>query len=399
MSDLGDIGSAGATGAGIGTSVMPGLGTVIGGAIGIVGGTLGKMFSGDDQLKATQAVQDAIREMEMTGLPPDLSKPLLLEKFKQVGLYSPQLEQQMDMAFSKVAGIQEDPSLRKAQTEALQRLGGLSKTGMGPQDLAKLLQVQQNIASDTEGKRQQIMQNMQSRGQAGSGGELASALLSAQGGGNRLANEQLQVNSDASARALSALSGYLSGTSGLRAQDFNVESTKAQADDELTKFNLNNSINRQMRNVSAQNQAQQQNLNTQQAVHNANTSQANEEARRQSKAQEDYWNNVLKQKKLIADAKNAEAGYYQGQADQTKKSAGDIAGGVADIATGYLDANAKEKARLVAEARQDQLRAQDYERQRKLALLNRPVAPITSNSLAQSSTVPSSLSSYSFYPA
>lgn len=341
---MADIASSAATGATIG-SIVPGVGTVIGGAIGIVGGLLGSMFSGGDQDKARQATLEAIREIESAGLPPDLAKPLLLEKFKQVGLYSPALEQQMDMAFSKAANIQEDPSLRSAQMSALGRFGQLSKSGIDPQARAAMAQTQQNLASDMEGKRQQIIQNMQSRGQAGSGAELATALQATQAGGNQLANEQLNIAGQAAQRALQALGSYGNMSGQVRGQDFNVENAKAQAADELTKFNLQNSINRQQRNVAAQNQAQAANLQQSQQISNANIAQANQEAQRQAQAQRDYWTDVLKQKELIAKAKNAEAGFYQGQADQTKNRIGGIAGGVSDMATGYFDAAAKEKQR------------------------------------------------------
>lgn len=387
---------SGATSGAAAGSVVPGLGTIAGGLIGLAGGMLGSMFSGADQDRARQATLDAIREIESVGLPPDLAKPFLLEKFKQVGLYSPQLESQMDMAFSQAANIQEDPSLRSAQVNALQRFGQLSKTGMGPQDIANLLRIQQNVASDVEGKRQQIIQNMQARGQAGSGAELAAALEATQSGGNRLANEQLQAAGQASQRALSALGSYGDLSSRLRGQDFDIERAKAQAADELTKFNLQNSINRQMRNVSAQNQAQLFNLQNQQQIANANIQQANEETRRQAQAQRDYWNDLLKQRQMVAGAKQAEAGYYQSMADQTRDRAGSIAGGLGDIATGYFDAADKEKLRQAEMARQDKLRKEDMNFQRELMNQSRQ-ANLSNYNAPSSYGIPSSLSDYSFF--
>lgn len=362
------IGSSIGSGAGLGASlgsVVPGLGNIVGGVIGGIGGLLGGLFASGDQDKARAAMEAAIKEITSVGAPPDLSKQILLEKFKQAGLYTPALEQKIDMEMSKVAGIQEDPNLRKAQVSALERLGQLSKSGLGPQEMADLMRIQQNVASDTEGKRQQIIQNLQARGQAGGGAELAASLQGAQSGANRLANEQLNVASQASQRALQALAGYGSQAGSLRSQDFGVEQAKAQAADELSKFNTANSINRQSRNIAAQNQAQAFNLQNEQDISNKNVLTANEEARRQAQAQRDYWNDILKQKQLIAAARSGEAGMYQNRADQTRQDVGNVAGGISDAATGYLDAQAKEKLRIQDQTREDAWRKQMMDLEKK----------------------------------
>lgn len=375
---LGSVGSSAAQGA-LAGSVVPGLGTLVGGAIGAIGGLLGGMFSAEDQGRAQQAAEAAIQEINSIGAPPNLSRQILLEKFKQVGLYSPKLEEQVDMLVSKVAGIQEDPNLRKAQVSALERLGQLSKSGLGPQEFADMMRVQQNVASDTEGKRQQIIQNLQARGQAGSGAELAASLNAAQSGSNRLANEQLNIASQASQRALQALAGYGSQAGQLRTQDFGVEQAKAQAADELSKFNIANSINRQARNVASQNQSQLVNLQNEQQVANQNTLTANEEARRQTQAERDYWNDLLKQRQMVAQARGAESAMYQNRADQTRSNIGNIAGGVSDAATGYLDAQDKERLRMEDRARQDK-QYNDYmnlikkQQSQNLNLNSRPLA-------------------------
>lgn len=325
---MADTASGATAGAAIG-SVIPGVGTAIGAALGgILGGVAGKLFSSGDQDKANAAQQKAIDIINAVGAPPDLQKQIILDQYKSAGLYSPQLESAVADSVSQVAKIQEDPSLRSAQTQALQSLQQQGRVGLSATDRAALNQERLQNASDTEGKRQQIIQNMQQRGQAGSGSELAAQLQAAQGGSDQASAAGDRIAAQASQNALSAIgqAGTLGGQ--IRSQDFSNNAAKASAADEMNRFNVQNTINRNVRNTAATNQAQQYNVQNAQQLANANTAQANQEQQREAQAAQQQWQDQITQAQLQANAQNQAAATYSGKAAQAAQSGVNIGSGV-----------------------------------------------------------------------
>lgn len=246
----------------------------------VVGGILGKVFSGGARKKAEALAKEAYAEIDKLGLPPDEAMPLLLEKFKSAGMYTPELEQEINQEVSKVAQITEDPRLKDAQMRALESLQQSGRTGLNATDRAAYNKLRQESQRDTEARRQGIIQNMQARGQAGSGGELAAQLLSAQAGADQQSAAGDELAGAAAQRALQAMaqSGQLGGQ--VRGQDLDFNKTIAEAQDEMERFNIQNAVNRQQRNIGSKNQAQASNLANEQAIMNANAQQANQEQAR-----------------------------------------------------------------------------------------------------------------------
>lgn len=283
----------------------------------LIGGVLGNIASGGDRDKANAAAQEAIKIIMETGAPPDQSKAILLDKFRQVGVLTPDIEKQIDVGFSQVSQIKEDPSLRNAQMEALTTLRDRSRTGLGPQDRAALNQIRSEVQRDQEAKRQQIIQAAQARGQAGGGAELLSQLVGSQGAANLASSQGDQVAAQASARALEALkaSGQLGGQ--IRGQDFDVNKTRADAADQLKRFDLTNQVGLQQRNVANANAAKEFNLRGQQTAADRNTAMGNEELYRQSDAKRDYWNDQMKRAGMLSGAKSAEADLHNANAGRT----------------------------------------------------------------------------------
>ena len=262
----------------------------------------------------SQANIDMIKQM--MGSVPDQQKPILYEQLKAQGILTPELEKQIQLGESQVSQIQEDPSLKAAQMEALQGIQARGKVGLTPEDRARLNEIRQQTAGDTEAKRQQIMQTMQARGQGGSGAELMAQLQSAQGGSNQEANQGLQLGGLSSQNALNALaqSGQLGGQ--IRGQDFGIAQQKAAAADAVSQFNAQNQVSQQARNVASANQAQQANLTNAQRIADANTSQANAEKYRQAMAPTAMWQQRASLLSPAASANNAMAGQYANMAQQ-----------------------------------------------------------------------------------
>lgn len=300
--------SSGGGGGGIG-----GIGSAIGG---IVGGVIGGNAQSGDKSQAQGYAEDAMNQLISIGVPPDLSKQLILEKFQAAGQLTPEMEQAINVAHSKVADMTPETTGRTAQVQALQQLQQLGKTGLGAQDRAALSQIRNQVQSDMEGKRQQILQNMQARGMGGSGAELIAQLQGAQGGANSEAQQGLDVGAQAQTRALQAITQGANLGGNIQSADTSLATTKAQAADELNRFNVQNQMAQQQRNVQAQNQVQQMNLANQQAIGNANVSQANQETERANEAQRQNWLDQITRAKTISGGYQGLSNEYNNRANQ-----------------------------------------------------------------------------------
>lgn len=275
------------------------------------------------------------------GIPPDTAKALIYQEYKKLGNYTPQLEQDINAGISQVEQIKENPQLMQQQHEALNILAQRGKGGMTPEDRAAMNQMRDEVARDTEAKRQQIIQNYQQRGMGGAGAEIASQLMAAQGGSNQASAGGDRLAALSSQNALQAMTqgGQLAGQ--MRQQDFSVNNTKASAADEMKRFDVQNQIARQQRNVGSQNQANQFNMTENQKYADLNTQQANQEQLRQRDAQERYWQNLKDRQALVANAANASASNLTARAGQEAQSAANMSSGIIQGATAIGSALAK----------------------------------------------------------
>lgn len=304
-------------------------GSLIAGGANILGGVLGKIFGGGARKKAEKLANEAYEEINALGLPPNEAMPLILEKFKSAGMYTPELEQEIRQEVSKTSQIKEDPRLKDAQMRALESLSQSGRTGLTPADRAAYNKMRQDAQRDAEAKRQQIVQNMQARGQSGGGAELAAQLLSSQAAADQQSAAGDELAGAASQRALQALqaSGQLGGD--IRSKDLSYNEMVAKAADEMERFNIQNAINRQQRNVGSKNEAQEANLRNQQAIMNANAQLANQEAVRQSQARQNYYNQLAERAKARSGAKLGQANIQTGKAADTANMWSGIGSGVA----------------------------------------------------------------------
>jgi hypothetical protein len=308
------------------------------GSIGnIVGSIAGNIASKKDRESQLGAMEQALTELRNAGTPPDLAKEIIYQQYQQAGILTPELEQDLDIADSNVANMQVDSTGRDAQLQALNLMQQASKGGLRAEDRASLNQVRQEAQRDSEGKRQQILQQMRAQGMGTAGAGLAAQLQAAQSEAEQQSEEGDRISSMASQRALEALGSYGNMGSNLRSDDTNLANTRAQALDDRNKFLYENSAARQQRNIASKNTAQQQNLATKQQLANANTEMANQEKIRQMQGSMDTYNAKMNKAQALANVEQNKSGVHGTVAAQKAKQYTDMGGGageMADSATG-----------------------------------------------------------------
>jgi len=169
----------------------------------MLGGVIGNMASAGDRARAQAAYDKAQAKIEALGNPPN-PEQIILDTFKQEGALTPELEEAILLDASKVSQIQEDQGLKDAQRGALNTLLQRGKVGLAPEDRLALAQIQQETQAQAEGKRQQIIQSMQSRGMGGAGAELAAALVGSQGAADQASMSGRQMAAQAALTKMGA---------------------------------------------------------------------------------------------------------------------------------------------------------------------------------------------------
>jgi hypothetical protein len=292
---------------------------LISGGASILGGVIGNIASEGDRNAAAAAQKKAAAEIAKLGAGPDLAKQIYLREFKSAGVLTPELEKAVDQGVSKVAQIQEDPRFKKAQMEALAGIQQRGRTGFTAEERAQLSQERAAAERSAEAKRQQILSGLRARGALDSGAGIAAQLQSA----DELAAQQQAAaergSASASQRALQAMmqGGELAGR--VRGQEFDVSRTKAGAEDEFQRFNIQNRMAQEQRRVGMENQTRQYNLGQQQQLMNMNIQQQNAEMMRQRQAQQEMYNNQVRLAQLRAGTYGQQAAQAQQQAAQTQQ--------------------------------------------------------------------------------
>jgi hypothetical protein len=315
----------------------------------IIAGLIANANAKKDRQAQKDAMKDAKKALQDAGMPPDLSIPLILKEFERAGVYTPELEEDLNDAVpeSEMGKLTEDPSLREAQTSALAAMQKRGKVGLSAEDRAALNQVRSEVQRDSEAKRQQILQQMQSRGMGGSGAELMAQLQSSQGAADQAAAGSDTLMAQAQQRALSALSESGAMASNVRSQDLGANTARAQALDERNRFLAENSISRQTRNVGTQNQAQLANLQEQQRVNDANVAMQNAELARQSTERGTQFDRRLAQAGGQSANAMAQAQFAGQNAQRTADQYAAVGSGLATAASGYAQQqNTNQQAQL-----------------------------------------------------
>lgn len=311
------------------------MGGSVGGAVGnVVGGILGKDAAAGDIGEARNQKIIANQILQEVQAAPDISKPLILEKYKSAGVLTPEMEQYISAGPSAMQGINSDQQSLDAQRQALHQMQQRSVGGLTSADRAALNQANLATQGDTQSKIQQILQQQQARtGGAGmQGNTLAAQLQAAQSGANREAGNSNAIAQLAAQNALQAtsLTGQLGGQ--LNQQQFGQQSQKAQAADQMNRFNIQNQIGQQQRNVGTSNQAQASNLANAQNIGNMNTQQQNQELQNQLQREAQQWQMNLNRAGLQSGATNQLGSYLQGQGEKTAQGTQNMWAGIGGLA-------------------------------------------------------------------
>lgn len=291
-------------------------------------GIFGAVQSSNQRADALREVQQAVSEYTNLGLPPDLSQQLALQSLKSQGILDPQLEQQIKQDPSLLANYQPNQQATQAQQVALQSMIQRGQGGLTPSDMAAYNQLLGQNQQAVEGQRKALLQNFASRGQGGSGAELAAALSGQQQADQGLYNQGLQIAGQANQNALQAMSqaGQLGGQ--LQSQDWQMEQQKAAAQDAINRFNAQNALGVQNYNVQSKNAAQQANLQNAQRIADYNTLMGNQEQQRQANAKQQYWNNLAGLAGMKANSLLGQANVGMNNAYQTGQAYTNVAAGI-----------------------------------------------------------------------
>lgn len=241
-----------------------------------------------------------------------------------------------ELGQSQMGSITTDPRYKDAEMAALADLEDQSKNGFTARDRAEMAKIEQEANRANRGRLGAIQQNMMSRGMSGSGMDQVAQMQSAQDANEMEALKALEQEAQMGERKqrATALRGDLS--SRLQNRDFDQAAKRAQAADEIAKFN-----------DVLRNDTRIQNFNRQNNVMDANT-KANYDfskdrlGARQGQSQLGYNSAAdLMNRKQIQDQQNQEANAGRGGA--ILGTAGGIVGGIyggsAGASAGYQVGN------------------------------------------------------------
>lgn len=317
---------------------MPITAGVIGVGAPILGGIVGNLFGNSEEEKAAQALADAKRQIEGVNAPNVEEQRIALQKLASQGQLTPEMEQALNLGPSKMEGISTDPRLRAAQMAALSSLQEVGATGLNATDRAALQAIRNQNLQQTHANQESVLQNMQQRGVAGSGAELAAKLAAGQAGASEAQNQGLNVAAQAQARALQGMAqaGQLGGQ--LESQQFGEQSDIARAADEIARFNTANQQNVQQRNVGSRNTAQAANLAEKQRIADQNAALANQQEVYNKQLYQQQYQNQMQRAQALANQDQVQYGANKANAAQTRKMWGDIGSGVGKGASAFAGA-------------------------------------------------------------
>ena len=296
---------------------------------GIAGSLLGGMMGGGQDYGVAPSFGAALQVYEKLVPPGVADTAIRLQRAVLQGKITPDEAVAQLTEASRLAGVQAPPELERAQYDALYNLKTIADSGgLTAIDRAQLADIQRETASKEQGQRQAIMQNMQERGIAGSGMELAQKLMAQQAGADRSAQGGLDVAALAQKRALEALSQYGTQAGQMRTQDVNEQTAKAQAQDAINKFNAEMRQKTELSNVEARNAAQQQNLKQLYDIQTQNMAQQKAEEANKANQANTRWDQQLAKAKGMSGAYQNLGAQEDAQSARGAKEDSDFMGGI-----------------------------------------------------------------------
>lgn len=183
----------------------------------VLGDLVGQALGSGDKEAAEQLLEQARQQF-------DIPIPTIDELAAQVG---PSALQQ----------AKADPEAVQAQRMALADLQRMAHDGGGVEYRAGIERVRRDVGRDANARDAALQQQMAARGLGGSGIDFATRAVAGQGAADREAQMGFDSAAEANRMALQALQGQGSLASQMRGQSWGEERAKADAADEINKFN------------------------------------------------------------------------------------------------------------------------------------------------------------------
>lgn len=222
-----------------------------------------------------------------------------------------------------------DPNTLAAQNEALNELINLSEAkGLNAIDQQALQEIISNENRNLQGQQDAIIQDAMQRGVYGSGLELAQRLQAAQSSANRMNDQDMDVMAQAQQRALEALSNYGNLANTMRNQDYSEQSKKAEAQNAINQFNVNQMTNSNTGNVDNRNK-----------VNMANTDIFNKQQDSNVQANRYDWENQTD----IAGLKTNQWNSNKADAREQQKANNQLLGTLTTSLSSFADSSDKKK--------------------------------------------------------
>ena len=213
---------------------------------------------------------------------------------------------------SRMNNVQVPQYIKDTQNEVLGRLGDVSRNGYTVVERAAIQKALDQVQGRVRGETEAIKDDLRSRGQYGSGSELALRMMAQQAGANQASQQALDIEAAGLKRALDALQAQGQQANTLNQQEFTQRSATAQAQDQINQFNAQMQQSIGLANQAATNQANQFNSSQQQQVNLTNAQLAQQAQQRQLEAAKAEYEAKQKQQQMQQGALTSAAGNAAG---------------------------------------------------------------------------------------
>lgn len=242
-------------------------------------GTASVVNSNNQLSSAEGARQQALQAYLNVHVPDPGQQAVILQKYQQTGQLDPQILQALQQTSNAWNGVTLNQTSEAAQLQALAQLQNIVQSGgLDAEAKAQIQQAINQTESTNQGNQAAILQSAERRGVAGSGTALQAQLLAGQNAAQNLSSDAMSAQSEGEQRALQALSQLGSQAGTLTGQQLQLDSARAQAQNAINQFNVQNAQQVAATNVAALNDAQKYNLGVSQNIANMNTNVTNQQA-------------------------------------------------------------------------------------------------------------------------
>ena len=248
---------------------------IAGGAGTVAGGLMGYLTKPDLSASTNSAKLQALTAL--INRPPEIpeiefQKYSTPEALAYLGNFTPEELQATGLPSGVI-----NQAMRQKQLQALGGVEQLSQTGLSAIDKAALTEIQNEIANQERGQRESILQNMAQRGLSGSGQELAAQLQSSQSAAQIASQQGIQQAAQAQQARVNALNNLSNMATGIEQTDFERQTQKAQAQDIINQFNVQNRNTAGLRNLQTQQDLVSMNAQERNRIAQANIDLANKQ--------------------------------------------------------------------------------------------------------------------------